>query len=101
MDKYSDRLLAVKKCLQVLRTFKDSGECPEKLKGTIGNLIGEVKKSEHDLECPPLSGSVERMIREYEADPVIRAYIEQREDWKDKLRELKSNIRNMFDDDDD
>jgi hypothetical protein len=82
---YELHLSNVQRCLEVLRKFRDGNECPTHLIGTIGNLIGEVKKIEEALTSPPELGRIKSILREYDEDPVIHAYLDQRNDWMEAL----------------
>lgn len=96
-ENYETNLANIKRCLEVLRRFKESNECPETLKGTIGNLIGQVRPVEKFMENPPALSQTAQIINEYNTDPVIKAYIDQRDGWMSKLHRMKSKIHSCFD----
>lgn len=91
-----ERLNLVQNNLNLLHDAKDEVPTGSKLNGVIGNLIGLAFNLKQELQRPDLKSRAETIITEYENDPVIRAYLDQQENWQDRLMELKSGMRELL-----
>ena len=110
-DKIETELLPIdtreiRRLLGKLRNGKEVLETEKSnLSGLVGNIIGELKRIEYAanivIHRNARTADIQKIIDEYNNDPVIRAYLDQREDWVEKLEKLKSAVRSFAEDFDD
>lgn len=94
---FQDYLKRIDKITARIASFKDGGNCPEKAKGHLANLLGELYSFRREMVQPQikLDEGLAEMVQEYKNDKFIRAYIEQRNDWNNKISDLQKEIRSL------
>lgn len=91
------RMKTLKKNLDTLISVKKHLPIDDKLNGTVGNLIGMAEFMIREANNTPTANKVEKIIEEYENDPVINAYIKTKAGFEDRLLNLKTLVLNAID----
>lgn len=87
-----------RKLLGKLREHIASDQVDSRSKGLLSNILGELKELEKDtrVEVEQANSEAVRIIRLWKEDPVIQAYLQQKESLESEIRNLESMVPNLL-----
>jgi hypothetical protein len=77
--------------ISMLREHKESADLDSRSKGLLGNILGELKGLEKGtvVEVEQTKAEVKEILRLWKTDPVIQAYLFQKQQLEQRVRELQ------------
>ncbi len=81
----------LQRLINLVKTHKESPDLDSRSKGLLANILGELRAAEHcsQIEVKKVSQEITEIIALWKTDPVIQAYLKQKEELEQKIRELK------------
>lgn len=88
------------KLIGKLREHIASDQIDSRSRGLLSNILGELKELEKEtrVEVNAANRDAVRIIRLWNEDPVIQAYLKQKESLQEEIWELKRMIPDPMDD---
>ena len=89
-----------KNLLQKLRDHIASDQIDPRTRGLLGNILGELKEIEDGtrVEAEAVNSEYANIIHLWNSDPVIQAYLKQKEKLQEEISRLSSSVSGFFDD---
>lgn len=90
----------LKNLLQKLRDHIASDQIDPRTRGLLGNILGELKEIEAGtrVEAEAVNSEFANIIHLWKSDPVIQAYLKQKEKFQEEIYRLSLVIGDPLDD---
>lgn len=86
-----------KNLMHKLREHIASDQIDPRTKGLLGNILGELKEIEAGtkIEAESINFEYANIIYLWKSDPVIQAYLKQKEELQEEINRLSSSVNNL------
>lgn len=88
-----------KNLMQKLREHIASDQIDPRTKGLLGNILGELKELEAGakVDIVTVNAEIRRILDLWNTDPVIKAYLQQKQEMQEEIFRLSSLIPDLLD----
>jgi hypothetical protein len=89
-----------KNLMQKLREHIASDQIDPRTKGLLGNILGELKEIETGtkVEAQTVKYEFAKIVELWNSDPVIQAYLQQKQELKEEISRLSAMVGDPWDD---